>query len=258
MNIEQTESPLVSVILPVRNAQKYLSLCLTSIFEQSYTNLEIIAIDDFSSDRSYSILQQFAMKYSRLNLSRNVKRYGPAITLNRALKKVKGQYVTFIKAEDISHKDRFLKQISFLLKNKKVVGVGSQCYFINETGKRIGKSEFPTEKLHIYQKPFHAVSIQFEGLMINRFLIPNDLLYFHTDQQPFIYSDILVKLLKYGSLENLPFYLFMHRKFRIDKPSKTYNFLTTARFWLRSEALFGYRPSLRSFVFPLLRIKIAA
>lgn len=257
MNRQQIDSPLVSVILPVHNAQEYLSASLKSILNQSYTNLEIIAIDDFSSDHSYSILEEFARKDSRLIISRNVKRYNMAITLNRALKKVTGQFIAFMRAEDISHKDRFLKQTAFLKINKKVVAVGSQCYLLDRNGKRIGKTTFPVEKLSIYQKPIHGVSVQFEGLMINRLLIPKDLLYFHTNKHPFMYSDIIVKLLQYGEVNNLPIYLHMHRRYTPDRQNKARDLVTTARMWLRSEALFGYRPSLKSFVFPLLRIKMA-
>lgn len=247
--------PLISIILPVRNAGRYLQACLESISQQTYRHFEIIAIDDFSSDESFTILNTFRKKEKRLHIFRNVKRYGPAITLNRALKKAQGQLIAFLKAEDISHKDRFKKQLAFLQGNKKVVGVGTQCYFLDENGKRIGKSIFPTESLQIYQKPVHGISVQFEGMLINRLRIPKDLLYFHTNLHPFLYSDILVKLLQYGKLANLPYYLYNHRKFGTENRTKLKQLLLTTRLWLRSETRFGHRPALKNFMFPLLRIK---
>lgn len=254
----QIASGLVSVVLPVRNDEEYLTRCINSILKQSYTKFEIIAIDDFSTDRSYAILENYAKKDKRIVISRNVKRYGLAISLNRAVRKAKGQFICFMKAQDSNNIDRFSKQIDFLFSHKKTVGVGSQSYFVNKSGKHIGKSNFPIEELAIYQKPIHGVTMLFEGLIINRFLIPKDLLYFQTDRHPFIYSDIIVKLLQYGKLANLPTHLYTHTKFDLEKPNKLREAFTTARLWVRSEALYGYRPSLRSFVLPLLRIKMSA
>ncbi len=251
--------PLVSVILPVRNAEKYLMACLDSLSSQTYNNLEIIAIDDFSVDDSYTILKNYRKIDRRIKIFRNVKHYGMAVTLNRALKKTRGQYVAFMKAEDITYKEKLIKQVAYLEGERKTVAVGVQSNFTDEQNKRIGKSEFPTAHLDIYKKPLHGVSVQFESIMINRHLIPKDLLYFHTNQHPYLYADILVKLLQYGKLANLPYYLYNHRKFGIEKQRTNFKeIIMTIKLWFRSEALFGYRPDLRTLFSPLLGFKVSA
>ena len=88
--------PLISILLPVHNSEKYLSDCLKSLLSQTYKNIEIVAIDDKSSDKSYRILNQFKKTDKRVRVYRNVKRYGIAITLNRLLKKSKGSYLAFM------------------------------------------------------------------------------------------------------------------------------------------------------------------
>src|SRR3989338_8386665 len=88
--------PLISILLPVHNTEKYLSDCLNSLINQTYKNIEIVAIDDKSSDKSYKILNQFKKKDKRIRVYKNVKRYGISITLNRLVNKAKGSYIAFM------------------------------------------------------------------------------------------------------------------------------------------------------------------
>src|SRR5258706_8417319 len=107
------KKPLVSILVPVRNDEKYLTDALKSIRRQSFKKIEIVAIDDSSTDSSYKILQSFKKKDKRIRIYRNVKRYGTVLTLNRLVKKAKGDFIGFTSARDILHKDRIKKQISY-------------------------------------------------------------------------------------------------------------------------------------------------
>ena len=147
--------PLISILLPVHNSSTTLSECVLSLLNQSYKNIEIIAIDDKSSDKSSSILNALKKNDKRLKTYKNVKRYGLAVTLNRMTKKAKGSFIAFMDTDDISSPNRLKKQLKFLLNNSNVVAVGSQCTFIDETGKKIGRSDFPTEHSLIYENPLH-------------------------------------------------------------------------------------------------------
>lgn len=250
---QKTSQPLISIVLPVRNAENYLASCINSLLNQSYGHFEIIAIDDNSSDKSFTILHKFKKLDKRIKVWRNVKRYGSVVTLNRAIKKAHGDLIAFMKAEDISHKDRLKKQLNFLQENKKIVAVGSQCKFIDSKDQIIGTSEFPTNPDTIYKKPIHAISIQFESLMVHRMRIPKDIIKFHTNRFPYIYSDIFVKLLQYGRLGNLTDLLYIHREIPHEQ-MRTPKRIWTSIFkqWLRAETLFGYRPSFKSYLSPLL------
>ena len=90
----EDKKPLVSIILPVFNSEKFLHFCLKSLIRQSYKNIEIIAIDDNSKDNSFKILKSFRKQDKRLHVSKNIKKYGFPVCLNRALKKAKGQFRT--------------------------------------------------------------------------------------------------------------------------------------------------------------------
>lgn len=246
--------PFVSVLLPVHNSEKFLTDCLKSLLAQSYHQIEIIAIDDKSSDNSLKILRSFSKKYKKLRVYKNIKRYGVVMTLNRLLKRAKGDYIAFMDASDISNRQRIKKQIEFIMGNPGVVAVGSQCRFISEKGKLIGKSDFPNENQFIYQSPLHGISMQFETVLINTTIIPKDLLKFQTSSNHFIYSDVLMKLLPYGKFANLPQYLHYHRN-----DPKEYFFdlrihlISLIKLWIKSIANYDYQLSIKSFFTPLIK-----
>ena len=246
--------PLISVILPVQNAGIYLTECLENLLQQTYTNIEILAIDDFSSDDSFTILKDYAKKDTRLHISRNIKRYGMAMTLNRCLKKAQGQYIAFMNAKDVSHKHRLQQQYSYLKKNENVVAVGVQCTFLNEENQRVGISEFPTESLKIYKKPLDGTNMIFDNVMVERHRIPKDVLHFKMNSHPFMYTDIVIKLLKYGEVLNLPQILYGKRMLNKQKlPRVKIQFPSMAKILLRAITLYDHKLSFRSlFINPLL------
>lgn len=250
--MKKTKEPLISVIMPVQNAGDYLLECLKSLKNQNYKNLEIIAIDDKSTDNSYKILSTFKKREKRLKVYRNVKRYGIALTLNRALKRAKGDFIAFMDGHDFSTPNRLKKQIAFLLDNPKAVAVGTQCYFLSGDNKRIGKSNFPSENAAIYDSFLKKMTLQLETLMINKNLIPKDILYFKQLSYPFIYTEVLAKMLPYGKVANLPEFLHLHRTPE-NSLQRLETILSTLKLWVKSITVYDYRPSLRSFVEPLVR-----
>lgn len=247
--------PDVSILLPVHNNEDYLTDCLKSLLSQSYRHLEIVAIDDFSTDSSYKILLKFKKRDKRLRVYRNVKRYGYGVTLNRLFLKAKGQFIAFADAKDINEPKRIEAQRDFLLKNSQVVAVGTQCRFINEGGKRIGKSNFPFKNSLIYQNALHGISLQFETLLINRNNLPKDILRVNVSSHPFTYSDFLIKLLPYGKFANLPNYLYIHRR----NPQEYFKYLkinivSLIKLWIKSKAFYDYQPSFRSMFSSVVRV----
>jgi len=235
---------LVSVLLPVRNSAKFLSACLDSLLLQNYSGLEIIAIDDNSSDNSWRILREYQKRHKQLNIFKNVKQYGLALTLNRCLKRIKGTYILFMDARDTITKNKIQKQVDYLHSNAKVVAVGTQCIYINELDKRTGKSNFPLFDTAISEKPLHGISVLFEGIMIHRHRIPKDLLYFNSRKNTFLYSDMAMKLMQYGELANISEYLHFHRK---HTTNASMNMLALLQLWLKSKFEYGITPSFRSF-----------
>src|SRR5699024_2698579 len=92
------------VIVPIYNAEAYLQTCLLSILNQSYTNLEIILIDDGSTDRSGAIARMFAKQYENIMLIQQ-ENYGPSVARNRGIAIANGAYLQFVDADDRLNKD---------------------------------------------------------------------------------------------------------------------------------------------------------
>lgn len=247
MEIQIPENPLISVVLPVRDAGEFLPDCLQSLLFQNYKNIEIIAIDDFSTDNSWQVLKEFSKMDKRIKTFQNVKNYGLGITLNRCLRRAKGKFVAFMEARDMVTPNKLHKQFTFLKTNPKVVAVGTQCTYITEDNKRNGRSNFPAIHEYISQNPIHGVSVLFEGIMVNRYRIPKDLLRFPTQSQSFLYSDMALKLMQYGELANLSEFLQFHRKHESGLHSFTSHVTSLAKLWISSRLNHDDTPPLRSF-----------
>ena len=102
MKSSHFDKPLISVIVPVYNVEKYVGRCLNSIIHQSYTNLEIIVINDGSTDKSLSVCEEFAAKDNRIMLITQENR-GLSGARNTGLRNFTGEYVTFVDSDDLIH-----------------------------------------------------------------------------------------------------------------------------------------------------------
>lgn len=103
--------PKVSVIIPVYNVEKYLGECLDSILRQTLTNIEVICVDDDSTDRSPSILDQYAGKDSRLR-PLYLPKSGAAVARNAGLDVAKGEYAIFLDSDDWFRRDMLAKMFA--------------------------------------------------------------------------------------------------------------------------------------------------
>lgn len=95
----QSRSPLISVIVPIYNAEVYLERCISSIVSQSYENLEILLINDGSTDRSRAVCEEWSKKDARI-IYLEKKNSGVSATRNVGLKTAKGEYVIFVDSDD--------------------------------------------------------------------------------------------------------------------------------------------------------------
>lgn len=240
---------VVTVILPVYNASKYLPDCLNSIMLQTYQDLQIIVIDDHSRDDSLKVLRQYKKKFVNFEIYHNKKRYGLAVCYNRALKRARGKFIAFMNPHDINAISRFKRQVNFLLNNPKTVAVGTQYTSIDESNKKLERSDLPEEHETIYDTLIHTSSLHPETIMINRTLLPKDLLYFKNNKYPFIYTEVFVKFFQYGKVANIRQSLYFHRegiKRAGRRASKVNKFVSMMKIWLNSRSEFDYKPSLRT------------
>ena len=106
---------MVSVIIPVYNSSKYLRECIDSVLKQTYKNLEIIIIDDRSTDDSVDIINSY--KDKRIKFIKLKKNSGVSVCRNKGIDLATGDYITFIDSDDYWDLDKIKKQVKFIEKN---------------------------------------------------------------------------------------------------------------------------------------------
>ncbi len=92
--------PLVSIIIPVYNTEKYLKRCLDSVVNQTYKNIEIIIINDASRDNSKNILEEYAKTYKNIKVMNNPSNLGVGASRNKGLEQANGDYICFLDSDD--------------------------------------------------------------------------------------------------------------------------------------------------------------
>jgi glycosyltransferase involved in cell wall biosynthesis len=206
------KTPTISVLLPVYNAERYLSAAVESVLNQTFDDFELLAFDDGSSDRSLSILREFAAKDSRVRvLSRENRGY--LVALNEMIAIARGRYLARMDADDICLPQRFEKQVAYLEAHSECVVVGSKCLAIDPEGMPI--REFVG---HFVHDEIDAALMSGEGqsrmchpsVMMRRVAIVQvgcyrEEYYFAED------VDLLLRLAEIGKLANIPEILILYR-----------------------------------------------
>ncbi len=129
------QKPLVSVLLPVFNAEHFLEETIKSIFDQSFQKFELIIINDGSTDNTHLIVNSFNDK--RIIYLNNCENKGIVFCLNQGLKTASCNFIARIDGDDICHPERIEKQYNFLLKNPNISVVGSWIRVIDEKSRFI-------------------------------------------------------------------------------------------------------------------------
>jgi glycosyltransferase involved in cell wall biosynthesis len=133
----------VSVIISSFNSVRFLEPAIDSILQQSYSDFELIIIDDASTDGSKEILASFAAADSRIIPIYNRENIGLTKNLNIAISLSKGEYIARMDADDIALPERLEKQVIFLDTHKEIDVIGSAAIDIDESGKKIQLRKSP-------------------------------------------------------------------------------------------------------------------
>lgn len=128
--IASPQMPLVSVLLPVFNAERFLEKAVRSLLDQSFRDFEIVAIDDGSTDGSVGVLRGFGD--ARIRIESNGRNLGLIETLNRGIDLCRGEFIARMDADDIAATARIEKQFAYLQANPSCILVGSQRIGIDE------------------------------------------------------------------------------------------------------------------------------
>ena len=135
---------LVSIITPMYNASAYVKDTIESVIKQTYTNWEMIIVDDCSSDDSASIVESFIQKDKRIKLYKQSNNSGIAKSRNLALEKAKGRYVAFLDSDDTWYPNKLNIQIKYM-QEKNIHFCHSACDIMLEDGSKTQKVRYVPE-----------------------------------------------------------------------------------------------------------------
>jgi glycosyltransferase involved in cell wall biosynthesis len=203
--------PRVSVITCVYNGERFLAQAIESILAQTCADFEYILVDDASTDGSPAIIARYAGQDGRLIALRNPVNLNPSGALNRALQTARGDYLAILDQDDLAHPERLACQAAFLDTHPEVGVVGTQVHRIDQDGKRIDTSSFPTDSgltrwLILFQTPvLHSAAMMRRQLLIqgNGYSLP------HWRLPDY---ELFTRLIRVTQVTNLPEDLVAYRK----------------------------------------------
>lgn len=158
----------ISVVMAAYNAEKYLREAMDSILAQTYEDLELIVLDDKSTDGSLAILKEYAARDPRVVVLENEENMGLTKSLNKGLAVAKGEYIARMDADDISVPDRFEKQVAFLDSHPDYTFVSCIGRYIDEEGREEQLRLFPETHEQICAMMPKVDAVMHPGVMFRR------------------------------------------------------------------------------------------
>jgi len=144
----------LAIAIPFYNAEKYFAQAIDSVLNQTFTNFELILIDDGSSDGSLEIAQDYAKKDNRIKVYSDGKNKNLAARLNEISSLTQAEYLARMDADDIMHPKKIEKQLDTLLRNPDIDVLGTNVYSIDDIGKVVGIRINPNQDKLIKVKQF--------------------------------------------------------------------------------------------------------
>ncbi len=200
-------TPAISVIMSVFNAEKYIKESVESILNQTFTDFEFLIFDDCSTDSSIQIIKSFNDR--RIKIISNPQNIGLTKTLNKGLAAASGKYIARMDADDIALPERFAKQFQFMELNPEVTLLGTA---FKSFGNFTATTIYSTEHNEIRWKQLYECHMLHPSVMIRRdFLTKNNLWYDESFPQAQDY-DFWARISQVGKLANLPEVLMHYRQ----------------------------------------------
>lgn len=161
---------LVSIVVPVYNASKFIEETINCVLNQTYQNFELILVDDLSKDNSVEVIKKF--KDERIRLIEQTEKQLAAGSRNRGIKEAKGRYLCYLDADDLWEKDKLEKQIKFM-QEKNCAFSFTGYEFVTEDAKKTGKKVLIPSQM-TYKKALKNTTIFTSTVMFDLNLITKE------------------------------------------------------------------------------------
>ncbi len=169
---KESKQPLVSIVVPVYNAARFMDDTIQTVQNQTYQNWELLLVDDCSSDDSVLIIQKYLKKDKRIKFFMLSENSGAAIARNTGIDNAKGRYLAFLDADDLWVKNKLELQVAFMQeKNAAFSFTGYE--FADENGKPNGKKVHVPETI-TYKQALKNTTIWTSTVMLDTHILEKD------------------------------------------------------------------------------------
>ncbi len=172
---KESKQPLVSIVVPVYNAARFMDDTIQTVLNQTYQNWELLLIDDCSSDDSVQIIKKYQKIDERIKLFKLSENSGAAIARNTGIDKAKGRYLAFLDADDLWVNNKLELQIAFM-QEKNVAFSFTGYEFADENGKPNGKKVHVPETI-TYKQALKNTTIWTSTVMLDMQVINKPTIY---------------------------------------------------------------------------------
>jgi glycosyltransferase involved in cell wall biosynthesis len=158
----------VSVVVPVFNGAKTVCAALDSIVAQTFSDWDIVVVDDGSEDNTLILLQEYTRRCARIQVLQNVENKGLPTSLNRGWRHASGPLIARMDADDISTPDRLERQVGFLTANPEISVLGGAAEFVSASGHRIGLCRRPESHEEIAARMYWEIPFIHPSVMVRK------------------------------------------------------------------------------------------
>ena len=201
--------PLVSIIIPTYNVEKYIEQAIDSILNQTYSNLEILVIDDCSTDNTVQMVKSKYSKNQKIRLYEKSQNLGPANSRNIGIKQAKGKYIALLDGDDYYIQDKIEKQVRVLERNQDLALCST---FLKCIGLKNNVIKFKINHSDIKDQQLLGCPIAHAAVMFRAtFLKENNLFYNENLRFSEDYELFIRMIEKGGKFLTIPEALYMYR-----------------------------------------------
>lgn len=199
-------TPLVSINMAAYNAARFLPTTIESVLQQTYTNWELIIIDDGSTDKTFEILRSFSDP--RIKVITHEENKGVVETRNNALKHSSGTYIAILDSDDIwKDKEKLTKQVEYMEAHPECAIVGTFIELIDEKEKKIGSDSYELTDQRIRECILRQNQFAHSSILIRKEAIEAGYLAYNPAED----FELILRIGEKWKLANLPFYTTEYR-----------------------------------------------
>lgn len=250
--------PLISVVMPVYNADRFIYKAIESILNQTLKDFEFIIINDASTDKSLQIIYKFKKKDKRIRLINNKKNLQMSRSLNIGISQAKSELIARMDQDDIALLNRFNIQYAFLKSHPNIAIVGNDILTIDEYDKVVGKRTYPTTSKGLKSIMFRYSPFAHPTVMFRKKIF-EEIGGFNPQMVPCEDTDFWFRLGRKYEFANIPSFLL---KYRVSITSSSHHNVKNTEimgFKIKINAIkkYGYKPNLYDIIYNILQFATA-